>query len=69
MVSKEGVKYLCTNSKSNFYTQGKLYELVKKDGFLGFIADDGMFDQKDKLISRLVPDKGTTITNKEGKSR
>lgn len=50
-----GKVYLCKASKSNFYTAGREYPLVKNSrGEHGFIANDGLFDAKNKVLSTLV---------------
>lgn len=52
-MNKKGETYICTYAATNFYTQGKEYELVEgPKNQVGFIADDGLFDVKSVLISK-----------------
>lgn len=53
--SKEIVKFWeCVEAATQFYTKGKVYELVECQHGTGkgFIADDGLFDLKSMTVSK-----------------
>ena len=51
----EGKFWKCVHAESNFYTRGKVYELVENEvGDKGFIASDGLFDRKSMVVSRFI---------------
>lgn len=53
--AKVGDLFICSVSKSNFYTQGKTYEVVSKNEVLGFIGNDGLFDPLGVTNSQFIP--------------
>lgn len=61
MKDKVGEIFTCIVSKSNFYKSGKEYPLVEKDGKLGFIGEDGMFDPKGKTASQFIKGRANAI--------
>ena len=50
-----GKQYRCSFAATQFYTVGDLYTCTKMGDRVGFMANDGLFDDAAVMLSRMVP--------------
>lgn len=50
-----GSTVVCVVSKSNAYKKGDFYTVTQKEGVVGLVGDDGLFDPYEMLMSGFKP--------------